>query len=222
MAKKTVLSRLHQPVRPVLAFVLIGLLVIGGISVLVLRSSQNQIPQPPQYQTQSIPTFTPTPIDTSSWKTYTDWKYGYSIKLPVQFYSMIPGRGRIDNPGGEEMDFETEDLGGPEGVHVRINRGNHLQKNCTTDQACFSLIYNFEKPVPNEKIYLLQTKILNRDIKGLGIESTSSSTGVYVYYEFTNDGKPYELHFYDVGSYDAFRMKQPFIEAVASTISFSQ
>lgn len=224
MAKKTSLSRLNKPVHLVLAVALIALAVIAVISVLVLRSGQNTTAIPQQNQAQSIPTVTPTPIDMSSWKTWTDWKYGYSLKLPPEYYAVIPGKGRIDNPGGEEMDFETNDLGGPEGVHVRISSRSHVDFNntCTTDQDCFALLYNFYKPLPNTKIYFLQTKILDRNIKGLGIESTSSGTGVYVYYEFTKDGKPYELQFYDVGSYDAFRLKQPFIEAVASTISFSQ
>ncbi len=42
MAKKTVLSRLYQPLHPVLSIILVGLVVIAGISALVIRSNQSQ------------------------------------------------------------------------------------------------------------------------------------------------------------------------------------
>src|SRR5437868_1054883 len=110
MAKKTVLSKLHKPVNPVLAFVLIGLVTIAGISALVLRSNQSQTPPPQQYQSQLSPTATPTPVDTSTWKTYKDWKYHYSIKLPPEFASVIPGKGytggAIDPQGNGFVQFE--------------------------------------------------------------------------------------------------------------------
>src|SRR5690349_4043426 len=103
MAKKTVLSRLHKPVHPVLAVVLIGVVAIAVITALVLRNGQNSTPQ--QYMTQSIPTVTaqqnrpqlvptamPVPVDTSSWRTFTNRTDGISIKLPQQFIPQWPGR----------------------------------------------------------------------------------------------------------------------------------
>lgn len=131
---------------PVLAFVLIGIVAIAGISALALRSRQNPTP-PQQYQTQSIPTVTPTPVDTTTWKTYADWKYHYSVKLPPEFASYIPGEGytgnTIDPRGNSFVQFEDTTLSGSYpnrtakyGFYVRIEKSTeHGDFNCTTDQC---------------------------------------------------------------------------------------
>jgi len=88
MAKKAFLSMLHQPVHPVLAVVLIGLIGISCISALVLRSNHSHIHPPRENQFQTYPTFAPRPTDIpiisptqapASYTTYTSSKLGISF-----------------------------------------------------------------------------------------------------------------------------------------------
>src|SRR6266487_1850870 len=228
MAKKTVLSRLHQPVHPVLTLVLIGLVVIGGISALVLRSNQNPITTPQQYQTQSIPTATPTPIiDTSTWKTYTDWKYHYSVKLPPEFASYIPGKGytgnTIDPPGNGFVQFEDTTLSGDYpnrtskyGFYVRIERDTNAGSNCTTDQECLNLI---KKNVGRATVMPLQARILNRTIQGLSMQPATApgnDISIEYFYPFVINGKVFtaSVNFYYPKSFQQTQSKSPVINAI--------
>src|SRR5258708_23830432 len=60
---------------------------IAGLFILLLENKRTSVSPSQQYQAQVVPTATPTPapVDTSTWKTYTDWKGGYSVKLPQTF-----------------------------------------------------------------------------------------------------------------------------------------
>jgi len=218
MATKKSTNLLQRLVHPyAAAAVLVGgvalvIFAIFGVSRLSMSPSMQKIDSVPT--SSPAPTVTPTPIDTSNWRTYTDWKYGISIKLPPQYFSMIPGRGATgsdpDPESGGEMNFEDSQYTMPNndyGFTVRIHRGNHLDQNCTTDQECFDLLYKFHYNLPYTNVYLLHTKILSRDIKGVAIRSGVSSTGIDdVYFEFTQNGKPYELNVYDIGSLAQLRI----------------
>jgi hypothetical protein len=239
MAKKTALSKLHKPVHPVLAFVVIGLFVIAVISALVLRSSQNPTSTSQQYQTQLFPTATPEPVDTSAWKTYTDWKYHYSITLPPEFASYIPGKGytgdTIDPQGNGFVQFEDTTLSGDYpnrtakyGFYVRLEPGTPGGSNCTTDQECLNLIKKNVGPATGMP---LQARILNRDVEGLAIVHTSpnssSPTGedlsVYYEYPFIANGMVFhaEVSFYYPKSFQQTQSKSPVINAILASISFA-
>jgi|GEM_PF-6324732 len=245
MATKRVnnVQLLYKPIAPTFskAFLGVGLLVAIGILGFVLtRNSlpaEHRLIAAPSISTPPkathVPTVTPTPVDMSNWKTYRDWKYGFSIKLPPQYYSMQPGRGATgsdpDPTGGGEMNFEDSQYGMPNnnyGFTVRIHKGNHREINCNTDEDCYDKMYNLEKTFPHTNTYPLQTKILDRNIKGYAMQAGGESIAAGriddVYYEFAINSQPYELNIYDIGNYDQLNLKQPFINAIASTISFNQ
>lgn len=237
MAKKTVLSRLHKPVHLVLAIVLIGLVIVGGITVLVLRSSQNPTLQPPQYQTQFTPTATLTPVDTSTWKTYTDWKYGYTVKLPPEFAGTRPDKGFTgDNPdpdGTGRMDFEDTSFSGnypnrtaKYGFDIQFAIASPQAQQCTTDEECLSLLTNFYKNIPGKMtIRPIQATISNRTIKGLavlsGIDSPPSS--LFYFYNVAVNGKRFSCAVNFSGdTFQQAQTKDPVIAAILSMISFNQ
>jgi hypothetical protein len=91
MVKKTLFSRLNQPVQPVLALILIGLVGIGGISALVLRSSQKATSSPQQNRSQAVVIPTPLPTSKSTvpptpvpHTTYASDNLGISFTYPIQ------------------------------------------------------------------------------------------------------------------------------------------
>lgn len=88
---------------PILIVVLIAVLAVGGY---LLYNQQTKLTSAPQPTTQSTPapSVNPTesaePVDISNWKTYTNSKYGYSVKYPnnaVYSESDYPGK---DDKGG--------------------------------------------------------------------------------------------------------------------------
>jgi len=232
---------LHKPVHPVLSLVLIlvGLVGIGSFIMLALQSNRKLTSTPQQYQAQFTPTATPTPVDTSTWKTYTDWKYGFSVKLPPEFAGYRPTKGYTgDNPdpdGTGTMQFEDTTLSGDYpnrtskyGFYVRIEKGSPYGSNCTTDQECLNMIRTKAGRVTGIPLH---TRFLNRDIDGLAMVYTtpnsSSPTGedlsVYYEYPFIVNRMVFdvEISFYYPKSFQQTQTKAPLINAILSTISFT-
>ena len=239
MTKKPLLNTLHKPVRPILSLVLIliGLVGFVGIIALALRSNQKPSPSSLQYQAQLPPTATPTPVDTSTWKTYTDWKYGFSIKLPPEFASYIPGKGytgdTIDPEGTGKVQFEDTTLSGDYpnrtakyGFYVQFAESTNPDSNCSTDQNCLNSLTNFYKNIPGKmEIRPIQVTILNRPIKGLAVFSGFSAPppSLYYFYKFTENGKPFSVvvGFYYPKSFQQAQTKDPVINAILASISFA-
>jgi hypothetical protein len=69
-------------------FILIG----GGATYYVANQSQKPASSSNQTPT-TAPSPTPTPDPTSDWKTYTNTKYGYSVKYPSDWKIQSPGGG---------------------------------------------------------------------------------------------------------------------------------
>jgi hypothetical protein len=241
MAKKTILSKLHKPVHPVLAFVLFGLVAIAGMSALVLRSSQNSTTTAQQYQTQSIPTATPVPINTSTWKTYTDWKYGYSVKLPPEFAGYRPIKGLTGaNPDPDStgmMEFEDTTLSGnypnrtaKYGFNVQLALASPQAQQCTTDQECYNLLTSFyHDTADGMRVMPIQAKILDKDIKGLavltpsGTGTTGKDISLSYFYNVAVNGKRFScvVNFNYPKGFQQAQTENPVINAILSTISFN-
>ncbi|SRR5260221_126485 len=239
MAQKSLTKKLQQPIHPGLAvFVaIVGVIVIGALFTLAFQHKSAVMPAPQQYQSQFTPSSIPTPtINTVEWKTYTDWKYGYSVKLPPEFASVIPDKGytgdTIDPQGNGFVQFKDTTLSGDYpnriskyGFDVRIEPGTPGGSNCTTDQECLNLI---KKNVGLATVMPLQARILNRTIQGLSMQpaTTPGDNDIVIdyFYPFTNNGKVFtaSVNFYYPKSFQETQTKAPFINAILSTISFNQ
>jgi hypothetical protein len=77
-----------QPEKPWLKIALFSVLGLVLVGIIALATTQISKKQAPQITIQPVPTFTPiaTPTlnldSTANWKTYTNTKYGYSIRYP--------------------------------------------------------------------------------------------------------------------------------------------
>ena len=83
--------------------VLISVLVLVGIvggAYFLLPKTQTKTTQ--QIVPPITPQPTPTPNQTANWKTYTNTKYGYSIKYPNTWYVIFPG-----NDGAESINLKS-------------------------------------------------------------------------------------------------------------------
>ncbi len=241
MAKKSLVNILRKPVSPVFALVVILISLVGAGSILMpaLQSNRKPISTQQQYTTQLTPTATPIPVDTSTWKTWTDWKYGYSVKLPTEFASYIPTKGytgdRIDPDGSGFAQFEDTTLSGDYpnrtskyGFYVRIEKGTPNGSNCTTDQECLNLMRN---GAGRATVIPLHANILNRDIEGMArvhaSSNSSSPTGedlsVYYEYPFIENGLVFnvEISFYYPKNFEQTQTKAPVVNAILSSISFA-
>ncbi|SRR6266567_266858 len=242
MKKDILLKKLHKPVHPVISnTVLIGtvILVLALLFRVYAAYTASSKGQPKIAYSTPTPTLTPTPIDTSTWKTYTDWKYGYSIKLPPEFYSDIPGKGAtgdtIDPEGNGFVQFDDGTLSGDYpnrtakyGFYVRIARGTPNGSNCITDQDCLNLIKN---GAGRATITPLHARILNRNIAGVALvhalPNNSSPTGedlsVYYEYPFIVNRLVFqaEVSFYYPKSFLETQTKAPVVNAILSSISFA-
>lgn len=65
----------------------VGVLLAGSIAYAGYQYSQKQTPSVAQPTPTPVVVATPTPDLTANWKTYTDTKYGYSIKYPQGWYT---------------------------------------------------------------------------------------------------------------------------------------
>jgi hypothetical protein len=97
MAKKSLLSKLQQPVHPVHSIIIICLFVISGIIALVIRSNHYPVHPFRQNQFQTFRTVVPRPTDIpnitpiqapASYTTYTSSKLG--ISFTYNSFSPIP------------------------------------------------------------------------------------------------------------------------------------
>lgn len=232
-----------MPVRPALSVAaIVGVIAIGALFILLFQNKRSSVPPSQQYQAQVVPTATPTPVDTSTWKTYTDWKYHYSVKLPPEFASYIPTKGytgdTIDPDGTGFVQFEDRTLSGDYpnriakyGFYFRLEKGAPVGSSCTTDQECLNSNRNFYHNTPGGmRVVPIQARILNRDIQGLAIQTTtdntSSPTGkdisIQYLYTFIVNGKPFnaEINFYYPKGFQQAQTKDPVINAILSSISF--
>ncbi|SRR6266568_2114083 len=206
------------------------LLLIGSTYLLLTTRKASLLKQSSRIHSvpTTLPTITSTALnDLSTWNTFMDRKYGFSLKLPLEFYSVVPEKaltGKDPDPfGSGEMIFADKTSDRPNvkyGFTVHIQRNNHLQANCTTDQDCFIALNAFYQHQPKIQVYPLHATILQRNINGLAVHYLPPVPTVNEYYEFVFDGKPYEINVYYVGTYDQFKGKQPVIDAILSTISF--
>lgn len=243
MKKDTLLKKLHKPVHPVISnSVLIGAVLLAFALLFIVHAgyTTSSNVQPKITYSPQTATLTPMPIDTSTWKTYTDWKYGYSVKLPPEFYSNIPGKGAtgdtIDPEGNGFAQFDDDTLSGnypnriaKYGFSFRIEKGNFLGKTCTTDQACFKS-FNYPDDIPTDGVghFLLHAKILNRDIKGLAtVGATGTGTngrdiGIEYEYIFTVNKQPFSIvvTFYYPISFQQTQTKALVINAILSSLTF--
>ncbi|HYT45315.1 MAG TPA: hypothetical protein VEP90_23510, partial [Methylomirabilota bacterium] len=241
MKKQPLIKKLHKPVSPIISITaIVGVVLLAVIVLFILHASQNSssVVQPTVAYSTPTPPLTPMPIDTSTWKTYTDWKYGYSVKLPPEFYSYIPGKGAtgatIDPEGNGFVQFEDGTLSGDYpnrtskyGFYVRIEKGTPRGSNCTTDQECLNLIRG---NVGRTTGTPLHARFLNRDIEGVALVNSSpnrsSPTGedlsVYYEYPFIANGLVFnaEISFYYPKSFQQTQTKEPVINAILSSLSF--
>ena len=262
------LQKLHQPIPRVLSLaiilVVICVLVIGRLIMLRLEYKQMQTTATQQSQAlllhphitprpHTVPTPFATPtvdlslyilnhftVDTSHWKTYRDWKYGYSLKLPPEFASYLPTKGYtgtiIDPEGNGFVQFEDTTLSGGYpyrtflyGFSFRLEPGTPYGKSCATDQECFDLI---NKGIGRADVFLLRSKILNRIVNGVATVSIIPNDSnirlgghdvqVYYHYLFAVNGQPFtvEIDFYYPDSFQETQRQQPTINAILSSISF--
>ena len=80
----------------------VGILILAGVAFGVYKYTQRQISiEPTEEPTPEVAT--PTPDPTADWQTYTNTKYGYSIKYPT-------GTEIVEGPGGEGKILGTDFL----------------------------------------------------------------------------------------------------------------
>jgi hypothetical protein len=241
MATRRSINPLHKPVHPhyAKAVIIVGaiLAVLAIFTVVWFNTSPST--QKVAYMPKNTPTPTenPTPVDTSSWKTYTDWKYGYTVKLPPEFAGTRPDKGFTgDNPdpdGTGRMDFEDTTLSGnypnrtaKYGFNIQFAFASQQAQQCTTDQECLSLLTSFYKNIPGKMaIHPIQATILNRTIKGLAVLSSIDSppSSLYYFYNVAVNGKRFSCAVNLSGdTFQHAQTKDPVINAILSTISFNQ
>lgn len=244
MKKKTILKKLHTPISPILSTIVIIGVVFSAV-ILMLDTGNNSPKQPITLSSTPTPTLSLTPsipVDVSTWKTWTDWKYGYSVKFPPEFASVTPGKGytgnTIDPQGNGFVQFEDTTLSGDYpnrtskyGFNVQLAIASNQAEQCTTDQECFSLLRNFYHNTPSGmRVIPIHTQILNRDIHGLAIQTTSdnssSPTGKDIslnyFYNVAVNGKRFScvVNFYYPKSFQQSQAKDPIINAILSSIFF--
>src|SRR5260370_8797949 len=151
MKKQTLVSKLHKPVHPALSIAtIVGVIAIGALFILLLQNTRTSVSPSQRYQAQVVPTSTHTPVDTSTWKTWTDWKSGYSVKLPKTFSAVGPNRaftdGDPDPTGTGSMHFgenvkSSKDALYGFSVEFIPDTPYHTAKQCSTDE--YSHINNY-------------------------------------------------------------------------------
>jgi len=242
MATKRAVHPLQKPVHPMLRNAILAggviLAVIAIIAVILLNASTSttklasNVTTPPT--SPLTRTATPTPVDMSDWKTYTDWKYGYSVKLPPEFASYIPTKGytgdAIDPDGSGFVQFEDTTLTGSYpnrtskyGFSFRIEKGTPGGSNCTTDKECLNLIKN--NTVGRATVVPLQARILNRDLQGLSMQPATApgnDISIEYFYPFTVNGMVFtaNINFYYPKSFQETQTKAPVINAILASITF--
>jgi hypothetical protein len=249
MKKQNLTKRLRKPVYPMAGKAVLGAGILLAVVALAFLFQQ-QLLTPPLTK-MPVPTFppvspkptrpwvqdvfsniSPIPVDTSNWTTFTDRKYGYSVKLPPEYISIIPGKGATgsnpDPEGSGEMDFEDTQFNKPGdkyGFEIRTT-ANHATDdlNCTTDQECYDNLLSINKN--QDHLYALHTTIAGREVKGLAIEIVTRDPHIFPtvleYFDFVENGKVFELSVYNTGTFNELKGKQNIIDTIASTLSFNQ
>lgn len=246
MKIQNLIKMLHKPVHPIVTASVIVVVVLLAAILLLTKYAGNRSStrQPTIAYSTPTATLTPMPVDTSTWKTYTDWKYGYSVKLPPEFAGYRPTKGYTgDNPdpdGSGMMQFEDTTLSGDYpnrtskyGFSIslaEIVNPDSTYSKCITDQECFNLLNNLYHNTPGGmRVTPIHAQIFNKDIKGLAVQ-TPSGTGtegkdisIYYYYNLVENNKPFSIviNFYYPKSFQQVQTKDPVINAILSSISFT-
>jgi len=105
---------------------------------------------PPDCEFSPCPSPSATPDETANWKTYTNTKYGYSIKFP-QTWEPNRGPGNlsdIDLSDQRDVDFFDPDLPGGDpgtGLNIKVNEldATGTGRKCTDLNDCFSKTFNW-------------------------------------------------------------------------------
>src|SRR5438034_8025979 len=230
MKKQTFITKLHKPVHPVLSIAAVGgVIAIGALLILLLQNARTSVSPSNQYQAQVVPTATPTPVDTPTWKTWTDWKGGYSVKLPKTFSPVGLNKaftdGDPDPSGTGAMHFgenvkSSKDAVYGFSVEFTPDTTYHTGKQCASDEECYMNNFKFHS---NGKT--VHATILGRDIKGIKVTFPPVVGGppnyfVNYYFDFIVHDKPFSVYFHYGDINPNSTQKEPVFRAILSSLSF--
>lgn len=217
---------------PVLITVAILTFFVGGVGGYFLGARQGKLSnvtgEPPQTYTQptSMPTVaqSPKPDETANWNSYSNTKYGYTVKYP-QGWEPNRGPGNLTDEElstQRDIDFYDPSLPGSDpgtGLNIRVNEldANGASKNCSDLSDCFSKTFS----------WLTESTTINESsISFLGVPALTftlqrktelyTQSWKYVYFIFT--GNAYNINI----STNVTREKEIFevFDKILSTLMF--
>lgn len=205
---------------PILAVLLIGITLVGA--GYLVYSEKIALPQtkPVQQTTQQTPSFISD--ETANWKTYTNTKYGYSIKYPNAWYLWSVHPYDKGKPGDYRYAYLTESTP-PNGEVIGVSNGIQItalanEKKLNSNDYIKEFVLPGEDLLHNlQNIKIKSMKLDNVDASLVeGLFAAGNSPGPVIY--IAKESQVFQIW----GGIENMKEGRKIFDKVISTFKFSQ